>query len=252
MLKISVGELRKLIRESADDPDLNSIEVGDVVDVVTDEMGALTVRVLELVDDVNKEAGPPDPRKPHEYTGPGFVGKIEDPHSGESGTLVWSLNQVVPGSKAQGYFPRLGTKFDDAYTDWDDHGRREQNPYRTSATRFGRRSLGGYESGLPDPLEGKSLRQALMSEARSKEEFLAQMRAQDPQGKNKAIQRHIAKVEAMSDEQFADHDAWLDKKRAEWEPHVKKFAEKQLGKIAAKTHLSDRVKLRVPFKNPRN
>jgi len=98
--------IRKLITEALDsEDDLNSIEVGDVVDVDSDEMGTVSVRVIELVDDVNAHAGEPDPRNPGDFTGPGFVGEI-DPESGESGTLVFSLNQVVPGSKAKGYFPR--------------------------------------------------------------------------------------------------------------------------------------------------
>jgi len=122
-MKISLRELRcvikKLVKESVEE-ELNAIEVGDVVDVEDDEMGIVSVRVLELVDDVNQAAGAPDPRNPGAFVGPGFVGEI-DPDSGESGTLVFSLNQVVPGSKAKGYFPK------DEFDSWD---RALPNPYR--------------------------------------------------------------------------------------------------------------------------
>ena len=70
------------------------IKVGDVVDVDVDEIGILPVRVLELVNDVNVESGDPDPRNPDAFRGPGFVGEI-DPNSGESGQMVFSLNQIV-------------------------------------------------------------------------------------------------------------------------------------------------------------
>jgi hypothetical protein len=148
-MKISVKQLKRLIKESIEDDDLNSVEVGDVVDVSVDEMGILPVRVIELVDDVNASAGPEDPRSPGEFSGPGFVGEI-DPESGESGQLVFSLNQVLPGSKAKGYFPKLGDKWDE-----DDWGRQTLNPYRKMATRFATKAIepeGSYVSGLSDTL----------------------------------------------------------------------------------------------------
>lgn len=144
--QVTLKELRVIVRrlvESELDDELNRVEVGDVVDVHLDEMGTVPVRVLELVDDVNKEAGPPDPRNPEEFTGPGFVGEI-DQDSGESGTLVFSLNQVVPGSKAKGYFPK------DEYDEW---GRDVPNPYRKMARRFATKAnepAGSYVAGLPD------------------------------------------------------------------------------------------------------
>jgi hypothetical protein len=128
-MRIRVKELKKLIREALED-ELNTIEVGDVVDVDVDEIGTLPVRVLELVDDVNAVAGEPDPRNPDAFKGPGFVGEI-DPSSGESGTMVFSMNQVMPGSKAKGYFPKLGDEFDE-----DEYGRPTQNPYRNAAKKF--------------------------------------------------------------------------------------------------------------------
>jgi hypothetical protein len=136
-MKITVRALRRIIKEALDvNSELNTIEIGDLVDVMVDEMGILPVRVIELVDDVNAEAGAPDDRSPDEFTGPGFVGEI-DPTSGESGQLVFSLKQVVPGSKAKGYFPRMGTMTaDDRYVDWDDEGRDALNPYRKAAEDF--------------------------------------------------------------------------------------------------------------------
>ena len=128
VMRIRVGELKKLIREALDD-EMNTLEVGDVVDVDLDEIGTLSVRVIELVDNVNDAAGEPDPRAPGKFTGPGFVGEIEA-GQGESGTMVFSLNDVVPGSKAKGYFPKLGDEFDE-----DEWGRPVSNPYRKMASR---------------------------------------------------------------------------------------------------------------------
>lgn len=99
--------IRRLVNEALEeDPqdDINSIEVGDVVEVEMNEIGTLPVRVIELVDDVRKAIGMPDNERPG-FKGPGFVGEI-DPDSGESGSLVFSLQQVIPGSKAKGYFPK--------------------------------------------------------------------------------------------------------------------------------------------------
>jgi len=105
--RMTLKELRVIVRrlvETELDDELNTIKVGDVVDVDVDEIGTLPVRVIELVDDVNAAAGPRgEPNGPGaDFYGPGFVGEI-DPSSGESGTLVFSMNQVMPGSKAKGY-----------------------------------------------------------------------------------------------------------------------------------------------------
>jgi hypothetical protein len=150
MKTMNLRELRRVVRrliESELGSEMNSVEVGDVVDVDVDEVGIIPVRVIELVDDVNKIAGEPDPRQPDIFMGPGFVGEI-DPSSGESGTLVFSMNQVVPGSKARGYFPKLGDEFDE-----DEWGRQTQNPYRKMAKRFATKAIepkGSYVDGLPD------------------------------------------------------------------------------------------------------
>ncbi len=130
--RMTLKELRVIVRrlvETELDDELNTIKVGDVVDVDVDEIGTLPVRVIELVDDVNAAAGPRgEPNGPGaDFYGPGFVGEI-DPSSGESGTLVFSMNQVMPGSKAKGYFPKLGDENDE-----DDYGRPVQNPYRQVA-----------------------------------------------------------------------------------------------------------------------
>lgn len=152
---VTLKELRVIVRrlvEAELDDDLNTVEVGDVVDVHMDEVGTLPVRVIELVDDVNAEAGAADPRNPSDFTGPGFVGEI-DPESGESGTLVFSMNQVVPGSKAKGYFP-MGD------SDWEQDDRDDVPPdlYRKAATRFVTKANepeGSYASGLPDDMSDR-------------------------------------------------------------------------------------------------
>jgi hypothetical protein len=130
------GLLRMFVREAIEsseinvDDDVNSIEVGDVVDVDVTEMGIEKVRVVSLVDDVNAEAGEPDERDPETFTGPGFIGV--DEHGDE---LVYSLNQVVQGSKAKYYFPALGSETADGrYNDWDDYGRDVPNPYKKMAS----------------------------------------------------------------------------------------------------------------------
>lgn len=127
-MRIRVRELKKLIKESLED-ELNTLEVGDVVDVDLDEVGRLSVRVVELVDDVNAIAGEPDPRTPHRFEGPGFVGEVE-PGQDESGEMVFSMNDVVPGSKAKGYFPKFGDEYGE-----DEWGREVPNPYRKMASR---------------------------------------------------------------------------------------------------------------------
>lgn len=138
--RVTLSELRVIIRkliESEFDEELNTVEVGDLVDVDVDEIGTLPVRVIELLDDVRAATGfvPNDPaQRPNPYSdemfqGPGFVGEI-DPTSGESGQMVFSLKQVMPDSKMKGYFPRLGDENDE-----DEYGRPMLNPYRKGAKR---------------------------------------------------------------------------------------------------------------------
>jgi len=119
-----------------DDPDdeLNAIEPGDMVDVDIPTVGVVPVRVQRLVGDVNAVAGPPDPREPDVFVGPGFYGEIDPNFKYESGEGVFSLNQVVPGSKAKYYFPSLGTVFLGG-EGYDDYGRAVQNPYRKMASQ---------------------------------------------------------------------------------------------------------------------
>lgn len=149
--RVTLKELRVIVRrlvETELDDELERVEVGDMVDVDVDEIGTLPVRVIKMVDDVNKEAGEPDPRRPDVFVGPGFVGEI-DPSSGESGTMVFSLNQVMPGSKMKGYFPKLGDEFDE-----DEYGRPVNNPYRKAARRHAVASIsrpGDYIPETDDP-----------------------------------------------------------------------------------------------------
>lgn len=154
MKKVTLREFRQLVRrivEAQLDDELNTIEVGDVVDVDQDTMGTMSVRVIELVPDVRKAVGMGADANEHpsdeEFRGPGFVGEI-DPDSGESGSLVFSLNQVLPGSKAKGYFPKMG---------WDEWGRDVPNPYRKMAKRFATGAVEpahtSYVSGLSDELD---------------------------------------------------------------------------------------------------
>lgn len=138
--RMSLGKLRETIRrlvESELDDELNTIEIGDVVDVDHDGLGTLPVRVIEFVDDVRAATGyiendpkhMPNSHMDMVFRGPGFVGEI-DPSSGESGRLVFSMNQVMPGSKMKGYFPKLGDENDE-----DEYGRPTVNPYRQGAKR---------------------------------------------------------------------------------------------------------------------
>ncbi len=154
-MKTTLGKLRDHIKraltENSDaqiNDEFNTVEVGDIVDVDVDEIGILPVRVLELVDDVENVSGPEDFRKPGEFSGTGFVGEI-DPDSGESGTLVFSMNQVLPGSKAKGYFP----KADSDNWNGDDRDDVVPNKYRKMANRFATKSIepdNSYVSELSD------------------------------------------------------------------------------------------------------
>lgn len=118
-----------------------TVEVGDLVDVDAEESAWAGVRVLELVDDVNDRAGPPDPRNPTSFTGPGFVGQLPD----EEGELVFSFNQVVPGSKDKygvmsdedPYFDNYATHSD--YFDAD--GGHASLPWRGGARVEGKQAM---------------------------------------------------------------------------------------------------------------
>jgi hypothetical protein len=79
---------------------MNDIEVGDIVDVDADEIAYQGVRVLELVPDVRQASGVLGDDEPHDrsFRGPGFLGKTEE------GDLLFSLRQVVSGSKDKYYF----------------------------------------------------------------------------------------------------------------------------------------------------
>lgn len=77
--------------------DVTQVQVGDKVDVYLPDsfMTAATgVRVIELVDDVEKAVGVPPEEETEDFKGPGFVGDSED-----EGQMVFSLHQIVPGSK---------------------------------------------------------------------------------------------------------------------------------------------------------
>ncbi len=122
-LKISVGELRRVVREAFEDVDLNTVEVGDVVDVDMEYEGRMTVRVVELLDDVDLPSDDLEHTFTHE---PGFVGRLEYPTDkikSMDEELTFPLSAVVPGSKAKGYFPssEYGRDMD------------EPNPYRDMA-----------------------------------------------------------------------------------------------------------------------
>lgn len=107
----------------------DELEVGDVVDVDTEHMGTVKVRVIELVPDVRDATGymenDPTARHPGDdhmdvvYQGPGFVGDI-DPESGESGELVFSLGQVVPNSKLK--YSGVDYVDNDKWTDPESYG----------------------------------------------------------------------------------------------------------------------------------
>lgn len=149
--QVTLKELRVIVRRLVEatlddelDHELNTVEVGDLVDVDVDEIGTMSVRVIELVDDVNVAAGEAAPTGPGaDFSGPGFVGEI-DPRWGEGGTLVFSMNQVMPGSKMKGYFPPLGDQYDE-----DEYGRPVNNPYRQGAKRHAVASISRPDDYLP-------------------------------------------------------------------------------------------------------
>lgn len=121
-LKMTVGALKTLITEMVGGADM--LEPGDLVDVMTDTEGYEAVRVERIVPDVRAAAGlvpieddPSDRDYPgaQDFTGPGFVGTIRtemNDGSFDEEQMVFSLKQVVPGSKVKYYFPE------------DDYGRR--------------------------------------------------------------------------------------------------------------------------------
>jgi len=105
--------VRKLIKESIlrehgdefEPAEIETVEVGDLVDVMGGESDFAKVRVIELVDDVRSATGmPPDEDDMHSggaFSGSGFVGSTDE------GELVFSMKQIVPGSKAKYYFPSM-------------------------------------------------------------------------------------------------------------------------------------------------
>lgn len=142
MLRAVIRELVKEAQEPDLDAELNTVEVGDKVDVEMDALGTLPVRVLKMVPDVRREVSMHPDKNEHpsdeSFKGPGFVGEI-DPASGESGTLVFALKQVLPGSKMKYYFPELGETepwLQGKYGPYDDFGRKVKNPYKKMAKKF--------------------------------------------------------------------------------------------------------------------
>lgn len=116
--------MKMLIKELSE-PELNSIQIGDMLDVDMEYEGIYRVRVTELLDDVSSRSGLDSE--------PGFVGKIEkapqDPPN-EGVELVFGLSHIVPGSKAKYFFPDAGNEYGE-----DDYGRPMNNPYRKMASR---------------------------------------------------------------------------------------------------------------------
>lgn len=134
--RVTLAEVRSIVRRLIEDvlddeiaDEMNTLQVGDVVDTMGDEFGDFTgVHVVELVDDVNAVAGPRgEPGgEGADFHGPGFIGLTP-----EGDEVVFALSQVVPDSKLKGYFPKLGDEFDE-----DEYGRRVQNPYRKMAKKM--------------------------------------------------------------------------------------------------------------------
>jgi hypothetical protein len=97
--------LRSMVQEALDvENDVSTLEPGDMVDVMGGETDYSGVRVIELVDDVRDETGTPadedDTHLGGSFMGPGFIGQTD-----EGDELVFSMEQIVPGSKAKYYFP---------------------------------------------------------------------------------------------------------------------------------------------------
>lgn len=86
--------------------EIPEIQPGDKVDVYLPDSfmtHSAPVRVVELVDDVFNATGTSPAtddasEESIDFTGPGFVGEFDE-ESGETGQLVFALNQIVPGSK---------------------------------------------------------------------------------------------------------------------------------------------------------
>lgn len=87
-------------------PDTAQVQPGDKVDVYLPDSFMTqqsAVRVVELVDNVFDATGvepavDSNVEDSIDFDGPGFVGEFDE-DSGEAGQLVFSLHQVVPGSK---------------------------------------------------------------------------------------------------------------------------------------------------------
>ena len=140
-MKIKIKDIKRIIKEEVNqsesiEDDVGTLQVGDIVDTMGDEFGDFEgVRVLELVDDVEAVTGVEPDNMSTNFKGPGFVGLTP-----EGDELVFTLDQVVPGSKLKGYFPRLGTPSSDggSYDDYDDWNREVPNPYRKLASKLSR------------------------------------------------------------------------------------------------------------------
>lgn len=139
-MKIKIKDIKRLIKEAINPPesvedDIGTLQVGDIVDTMGDEFGDFEgVRILELVDDVQAVTGVEPDNTSTNFEGPGFVGLTP-----EGDQLVFTLDQVVPGSKLKGYFPKLGTTSEDGlYDDYDDWNREVPNPYRKLASKLSR------------------------------------------------------------------------------------------------------------------
>ena len=116
-MKITVKNLKRVIKEAIemselDQSDSEDIQVGDLVDVDLEYEGVQKkIRVERMIPDVNQKFS--DSRleaeiEPYNFHGPGFIGISED----ESGSDwnkgargIFSLLQVVPGSKLKYFFP---------------------------------------------------------------------------------------------------------------------------------------------------
>ena len=61
-------------------------------------------------------------------------------------------------------------------------------------------------------------------------EMIEQCKKTDPQGKNQAIQNHIEKLTAMSDEDYVAHKAGLDAKAPAMKRAAQRMADEVLGR----------------------
>ncbi len=105
-MKTTIRNIKLMINEAIE----NKIVPGDLVDVDTGEGACYKIRVLKLISDVRKEAGlSKDETWPgsEDFTGPGFVGvgTGDEGDWGKDEQGVFSLKQVIPGSKLKYFFP---------------------------------------------------------------------------------------------------------------------------------------------------